>query len=172
MFWPITSFVACWVLLFMAPSRPVFYMISLWSMVSLVWFLRNFFDYYLDAWVVTNLAIIDVEWHGWFHRQSARVMYSDVQGVSYEIQGVSNTLLRYGTISIEKISTGTAISLENVPNPRNVEGTILQNMEDYLHTKNLKNAKNIQEIFSTIVAQEVQRRDLSGEEADENSDED
>ncbi|PIR53438.1 hypothetical protein COU76_01320 [Candidatus Peregrinibacteria bacterium CG10_big_fil_rev_8_21_14_0_10_49_10] len=166
LFWPATSFLACWILLYLAPSRGVFYAISLWSLVSLVWFLRNFFDYYLDAWIVTNMGIIDVEWHGWFHRQSARILYSDIQGVGYEIQGVTNTLLRYGTITIEKISTGGAISLENVPSPRKVEGIILQNMEEYLHAKNLKNAKNVQELFSTIVAREVQRQELSAEDAE------
>jgi len=171
LFWPSVSFIACWVLLYMAPFRAVFYVISLWGVVSLVWWLRNFFDYYLDAWVITDIGIIDVAWHGWFHRQSARVLYSDIQGVSYEIQGVTNTLLRYGKIGVEKISTGSVISLDNVPNPRRVEGLILKNMEAYLHTKNLKDAKHVQEILSTLVSREVQLEEFDDEDEEEDSDE-
>jgi hypothetical protein len=113
-----------------------------WFGASVLWALRNFFDYYLDAWIITNHGIIDLEWHGWFHRQSSRILYSDIQGVSTEIQGIAATVLRFGTISVEKISTGAAISLSEVPKPRAVESVILRCMEQYLHSKNLKNAKS------------------------------
>ncbi|OGJ72024.1 hypothetical protein A2424_02730 [Candidatus Peribacteria bacterium RIFOXYC1_FULL_54_13] len=166
LFWPSASFLACWVLLYQAPFKTVFYAISVWSVISLIWWLRNFFDYYLDAWIITDMGIIDVAWHGWFHRQSSRVLYSDIQGVSYEIQGITNTLLRYGTISVEKISTGSVISLDNVSKPRRIEGIILKNMEAYLHSKNLKDAKHVQDILSTLIAREVQ---LGGFEEEEDS---
>ena len=166
LFWPSVSFLACWVLLYQAPFKMVFYAIAVWSVVSLIWWLRNFFDYYLDAWIITDMGIIDVAWHGWFHRQSSRVLYSDIQGVSYEIQGITNTLLRYGTISVEKISTGSVISLDNVSKPRRIEGIILKNMEAYLHSKNLKDAKHVQDILSTLIAREVQ---LGGFEEEEDS---
>lgn len=171
LFWPSVSFLACWVLLYQAPFKSVFYAISLWSVVSLVWWFRNFFDYYLDAWIITDIGIIDVEWHGWFHRQSSRILYSDIQGVSYEINGVTSTLLRYGTISVEKISTGSAVSLDSVPSPRKIEGVVLKNMEGYLHTKNLKDATHVQDILANIVAREVQLQDLDEDEDDEGSDE-
>ncbi len=132
---------------------------------SAVWCLRTFFDYYLDAWVVTTNGIIDIEWHGWFHRQSARVLYSDVQGASYEVKGVWQTVLNVGTISIEKISTGSAISMTHVKNPRRVEGAILQNMEEYLHKKNLKDAKTVQDILTTVVAREMQTKALQQRKA-------
>ena len=125
---------------------------------------RSFFDYYLDAWLITDHGIIDIEWFGWFHRESARVLYSDIQGVSYEIHGVAGTLLRYGTVAVEKISNGEEIELEYVSQPKKVESLILHRMETYLHTKNLKDAKHVQEILSAIVAEHLQREELSGED--------
>ena len=86
--WPVFSFLLAWLVLYVVPFLLVFYLVALWAVGSLVWLLRNFFDYYLDAWIITDKGIIDVAWHGWFHRQSTRVLYSDIQGVSYEIQGV------------------------------------------------------------------------------------
>jgi hypothetical protein len=137
-------------------TQPAFYVVALWAAASSIWLVREFLDYYMDAWIVTNQGVIDLEWHGWFHRQSSRILYSDVQGVSYEIKGVLGTLMRFGTLSVEKISTGTAISLADVPKPRSVEALILKNMETYLHTKNMKDARHVQEILAQIVTGHVQ----------------
>ncbi len=158
--WPTVSFLLADAVLFLRHAQPAVLLGFLWAVASLVWWLRNFFDYYLDAWIITNHGVIDLEWLGWFHRQSSRILYSDIQGVSTEIHGVTGTLLRYGTISIEKISTGSAVSISHVPRPRRVESAILQNMEAYLHAKNLKNAKHVEELLSQFVAQHVQETDV------------
>jgi hypothetical protein len=167
LFLPAFSFVLGWLVLYLVPFRAVFFIVAIWSVIAIVWLLRNFFDYYLDAWIITDAGIIDVEWHGWFHRESTRVLYSDVQGVSYEIQGVAATLLRFGEISVEKISTGNAISLDYVSRPRSVEGIIMRSMEEYLHGKNLKDAKHVQELLSEIVARESQLEECEDEDDEE-----
>ncbi len=167
LFWPTALFVFLSVFLAMAFSEVILYIVAAAAVLTVVWWFRNFFDYYLDAWIITTFGIIDVEWHGWFHRQSSRVLYSDIQGVSYEFEGVFQTLLKYGTISVEKISTGTQISMENVPNPRAVEAIILKSMERYLHSNNLKDASTVQELLSTVIARELKLREF--EEDDEDS---
>ncbi len=159
LFWP-SIFVAFGLLLMLTWPKGI----ALWIVLGIiascgVWWLRQFFDYYLDAWIITDQGIIDLNWVGWFHRQSSRVLYSDIQGVSYEIQGVVATVLKYGTISVEKISTGTAISLPYVYKPKTVESLILQSMEAYLHKKNIKNSKHVQEILSAFVAEQAQLKE-------------
>ncbi len=161
LFWPSAFFgVAVW-LLSLQPTRGMFLVISLVAVVLLVWWLRNFFDYFLDAWIITSHGVIDVAWHGWFHRESSRILYSDIQGVSYEINGVLATLLRFGTLSVEKVSTGTSIALDYVQSPRRVETAILQCMESYLHTKNLKDSSQVQELLSALIAQQMQLKDIA-----------
>lgn|GEM_PF-370837 len=155
LFWPTVSFIASWVFLVIAPFLMVFYIVSVCAVLSLVWWMRNFLDYFLDVWLVTNMAIIDVAWHGWFHRTATKILFSDIQGVSYEIKGISGTLFNYGEISIEKVSTGGKVSLDNVSQPRLVAAAILRNMEAYLHGKNLKDAKRIQELLSGVVSREL-----------------
>jgi hypothetical protein len=164
LFWPTIACVAGVALLIAAPFRSVAIGVGIWSACVLGWWLRNFFDYFLDAWILTDQGIIDVAWHGWFHRESSRVLYSDIQGVSYEINGMLPTLMRYGTISVEKISTGSAISMETVSQPRKVEAKILAQMETYLHSKNLKDAKQVQELLSVVLSRELQMRELEGDE--------
>jgi len=168
LFFPVVVFFGLIALLAIAFSIVLFYIIAIIAVFVLVWGLRNFLDYYLDAWMITDTGIVDVEWHGWFHRQSSRVLYSDLQGVSYEINGIGETVLRYGTISVEKISTGTEISMEYVSRPREVEALILKCMEDYVYKKNLKDATAVQDILANVIAREMQLKDLRGEEDDSN----
>ena len=167
LFYPTLSFLAAWVLLYFFPFSKIFYAAAIWACVSLIWWLRNFFDYYLDAWIITDQGIIDIEWHGWFHRQSSRVLYSDIQGVSYEIQGVMSTLFRYGLISIEKVSSGSVIEMEHAPNPRAIEAVILKNMEDYLNDNNLKDSRHVQDVLAAIVAREIQLGEFESDDDDE-----
>lgn len=171
LFWPTMFFAGAVFMLSFQPARGVVVVISVLSVVILVWWLRNFFDYYLDAWLVTDQGIVDIAWHGWFHRQSTRTLYSDLQGISYEIHGVAGTVFRYGTISVEKISTGEAISLEYVHNPKRVESMVLKSQEMYLHSKNMKDAKQIQNLLATLVAEQIQLQDMQVESDSDEADE-
>lgn len=171
LFWPLVAFTCAVGLFLFAPYKFVFYVAACVSVVTLVWGLRNFYDYYLDAWIITDQGIIDVEWHGWFHRQSTRVLYSDIQGVSYEIAGFLGTMMRFGTISVEKISTGSVLSLDSVKSPRAIESIVLQQMEQYLHGKNLTDAKHVQDVLTKIVAREMQLEQFEdGEEYEDDDD--
>jgi len=139
----------------------------LWLLFCLSWIARNFFDYYLDVWIITDQGIIDLQWNGWFHRQSSRILYSDIQGVSYEIAGIIGTINRTGTVTVEKMSTGTTFSMSQIRNPRLVEALILRKMEEYLHKKNLKDATHVQDILASYVAEKVQLDDLKKKEPKE-----
>lgn len=172
LFWPLLTLIISWSFYLSAQYPTVLYAAALWSVFGIVWLFRNFYDYYLDAWIITDQGVIDVAWHGWFHRQSSRVLFSDIQGVSYEIQGILGTLLQFGAISIEKISTGSAVTLENVKRPRRIEKIILKQMEAYLHTKNLTDSKHVQELLAQMVAREMQINGLDGEEEEGDDDDD
>ncbi|MBI1812443.1 hypothetical protein HY285_04765 [Candidatus Peregrinibacteria bacterium] len=169
LFWPAVSFIAAWLLLWREPTRIVLIIIAVWSFLSIVWFARNFFDYFLDVWIITDHGIIDLAWFGWFHRQSTRILYSDVQGVAYERKGIPAALCGYGTLTVEKISTGSVISLPYVHHPKRVEGIMLRTMEAYLHGKNLKNAKHVQDILADFIAQHVQETTLQPKQPERNS---
>lgn len=160
LFLPTLLFAFVFGLLFYVQVQVMLYITGVALLASAAWWLHNFLDYYLDAWIITNKGIIDLAWHGWFHRESTRVLYSDVQGVSYEVKGISGTVFRYGDIEVEKISTGSTISLPGIPRPRKVQTIIMDAMEHYLHKKNLKDATTVQKILSDFVAGTLQKKDI------------
>ncbi len=167
LFWPTALIALTVAVAFANPTRGMISVTLLCGFVLGVWWLRNFFDYFLDAWIITNKGVIDVAWHGWFHRESSRILYSDIEGVSYEIKGVIPTLLRIGTIGVEKISTGNVVELEWVKHPKRVEGTILHCMEAYLHSKNLKDASQVQKLLAAMVAEQINLREQTGDSDDD-----
>lgn len=160
LFWPTLLFVGIWSILYFSPTKYMIYGVSVAASFAGIWWIRNFMDYYLDAWLITTKGIIDLQWHGWFHRSSSRVLYSDIQGVSYEVNGILGTLLGYGSMEVEKISTGTTIDMQYVKRPRRIEAVILECMETYLHKKNLKDAKTVQTILAEFVAGSMQKKEV------------
>src|SRR3989338_2030744 len=164
LFFPVVALVATWVLGYMAPIVPVLSILLILDCIIAVWFFRNFLDYYLDALLITDRAIIDVEWHGWFHRESTRIEYSSIEGVSYEIKGIFGTLLQYGTITIERIGSGSVLEIEKVKNPRDVESAILACQTACLRTKNLRDSAQVKDIIAEIVAERMQIRSLDHED--------
>lgn len=155
---PALCIAGSWGLLYLAPVPPMAIAVFALDAFLGVWFLRNFFDYFLDAWLITDRSVIDIAWHGWFHRQSTRIDYSSIEGVSYEIKGILGTLFKYGTVSIEKVGTGSIVSMEHVKNPRDTESVILLCQEACLRTKNMKDSSAVQDLIAEIVAERMHLR--------------
>ncbi len=159
---PTFVFIALWTTLYFVRKMAILYGLSLASIGILIWWMRNFLDYYLDAWIVTNMGVIEIQWHGWFHRSSSRVLYSDIQGIGYDIHGILGTLFQVGTVSIEKVSTGSAISMEAVRKPKRVEMAVLEAMEAYMLQKNLRDATTVQNILTELVTSTLQKKHADG----------
>ncbi len=160
-FFPIIVFLGTMFLIVANPTVTTLLLMILADCAISVWFLRSFFDEFLDAWLVTDRSIIDIAWHGWFHRTSTRIDYSSIEGVSTEIQGIPGTLLGFGTITIEKVGSGAKVSMEHVATPRIVESAILLHQEQCLRSKNMKDSKAVQDLLAEIVAE---RMNLQGVE--------
>ncbi len=168
---PILCLVATLITLYFLPIKYILIAVALVDCGILVWLLRNFFDYYLDAWIITDRSVIDVEWHGWFHRQSTRIDYTSIEGVSYEIEGVFGTLLRYGTVSIEKIGSGSVVSICDVKNPRDIESIILACQDAHVRKKNLKDTNAVKDILAEIVADRMMMQEDDEEDEEIEDDE-
>jgi len=161
---PVLALLGSWALLYLAPIKPVLITILVVDAGIAFWGIRNFLDYYLDALLITDRAVIDVEWHGWFHRESTRVDYSSIEGVSYEIQGILGTMLNFGTITIERIGSGSVVEIEKVKFPRDVDSAILACQAECLRTKNLKDSAQVKDIIAEIVAERMQMNAMEDRE--------
>jgi len=108
------------------------------SLVTL--FIWNFFfilwlDYYLDAWIVTNERIINIEQRGFFVRNISELKLTKIQDVTSEIIGVIPTLLNYGNICVQTAGEKERFVFYQIPHPNRVKNAIVQLQEKERRTE-------------------------------------
>lgn len=122
-----------------------------WLFVGFFRFLYALADWYYDAWLVTNMSIIDVEWNGFFNRQSGRIEYHTIDGLQYTIQGFWQTVLNYGDVQIQQIGGAVVVNMKDAANPRKVERGILQAQEKVINDKSRREHEALKDILAGLV---------------------
>lgn len=97
-----------------------------------VWlfFFSNFVDYYLDAWVVTNDRILNVEQKGLFNRVVSELDMSKIQDVTSEVKGVLPFVFGYGNVFIQTAAEKERFVFEQIPKPEEVRKRLLLLVEE------------------------------------------
>lgn len=121
-----------------------------WAALGGLLFFYRILQWYLDAWVVTNQGVIDQEWNSFFDRQSTRIEYTGIEGITSEIRGFWPTVMRYGNIQIEHMS-GQPVSLENVASPRKLEKIIQKNQQSFLRRQNFTDHTKLRDLLTGLI---------------------
>lgn len=85
-----------------------------------VFALTQFYDYYLDVWVVTNERIIDIQLKGLFARTTSEARLYRVQDVTAQMKGIGATIFDYGTVSVQTAGATGRFIFEQMPDPDTV----------------------------------------------------
>jgi len=129
-------------------SAPFFFMIPLFALkpwgapVGLVIFgisvfLGAFFAvrilviWYWNAFIITDVRVVDVDQRGLFDRVVSEATYDKVQDVSYHVKGFWGTILNYGTIIVQTAGAATNLELYFVRDPKEVHHLITVTMSAY-----------------------------------------
>lgn len=96
------------------------YFMILALMIFLLWTL-----YYLSMWIITTARILDIEQHGLFSREISEIPLERVQDVTIEINGLVETMLKFGTIHVQTAGE-REFFIKGVPNLYEIKDIILQ----------------------------------------------
>ncbi|MFA5821189.1 MAG: PH domain-containing protein [Candidatus Gracilibacteria bacterium] len=131
--------------------------------VFLVWWtigvggvLYHFIDWYFDAWLITNIGVIDVERNGLFERTSTRIEYYMIEGIAYTIKGFTQTVFNYGDITIDKMGAATQVVLRDAASPKKIERLIMKYQEQYVADKSIRDHSALKNMLSEMIAYHVQ----------------
>lgn len=84
------------------PSMTFFYLSFLVSVVlSGLLFFPSWMSWYFSVFIVSNQRFIQITQKGFFHRSVVDMGLNQIQMVNYEVKGLQETLLGYGTIMMQ-----------------------------------------------------------------------
>lgn len=141
---------------------------AIWAALGVVRLLLLVQDWYYDCWLITDMAVVGVEWTGYFERASDRVEYQSIEGVSYKIKGVIPTMFNYGNITLAKLGGPTTVTLKDAYNPKRVEKHIVRFQDKFLTKKNFTDQEVLKKLLSDIVSSHVKEHGLPLHTIDEN----
>ncbi len=127
---------------------------GVWFLVGVVRFIYEFFDWYYDAWLVTDVSIIAITWQGFFEKSSARIEYHIIQGIGYEVKGIVRTIFNYGDITLEKF-TGNASVFNGAVRPKKKVEQLGAAQEQFVKHKNFRDHHALQSLLTDLMHQHV-----------------
>jgi uncharacterized membrane protein YdbT with pleckstrin-like domain len=107
-------------------STTVRIVLSVWWLLLWCGAFKRFTDYYLDAWVITNQRIVDINQKGFFHRSVSSLLLNRVQDVTVSAQGILVSLLNIGDINVQTAGTIERFSMCGVPHPSKLRDIIIK----------------------------------------------
>lgn len=101
------------------------WLLIIWLALAVIWT-----NYYLDLWLVTDKRLISVDQSGLFKREVTTLSFSNIQDVTVEQYGVLQTLLNFGTLTVQTAGpTTNNMSIRGVAQPSKIRDNILKQCE-------------------------------------------
>lgn len=137
----------------------VFWFSVAWMFSFWLWYFYQLADWYFDAWLATDVSVIDVEWIGIFHHMSTRIPYSEVREIQWEINGFWGTILRFGTASVS-MATGGQVTLAPIASPKKVELKIIQARDSFMSRQKMNQSQVLQELLSDMLVSHIDQKGI------------
>ena len=102
------------------------FMSAAWSLFIWMKCIAFWTDYYLDMWVITNKRLIDIEQHGFFHREISTLRMEQIQDITIETRGILATLLNFGHIHVQSAAESREFTIRGIPNPQKIKELIFK----------------------------------------------
>jgi hypothetical protein len=109
-----------------SPPSMTFFFLSLLGSIVLgsIIFAPSYMSWYFSVFVVTNQRLMQITQKGFFHRSVVDMGLSQIQMVNYEISGLQETLLGFGTIMMQTFVGDLVI--HEVHHPAKIQKKIIQ----------------------------------------------
>jgi hypothetical protein len=124
----------------------------IWLAMGIIVMFYHFIDWYFDAWIITNVAIIDIERNGLFDKKSKRIEYEMIDGIEYQITGFWQTILNFGDTSIDTMGTNLSLTLKDASNPKKLEKFITEYQEKYVNDKSFSDYNSLKTMLASMIA--------------------
>jgi hypothetical protein len=133
---------------FVFPMMPEVW--AAWALMGLMLFCYRLIQWYMDAWVITNLSVINFSWNSPFSQSTNRIEFGTIETTTSEIHGFWGTILRFGNLQIDNVASNP-VTLKNVARPQKVERIIMEHQSKYIHNQTIKDHGQLKELLTTLL---------------------
>jgi len=123
---------------------------AVWGILGVVLLIYRFAQWYMDAWIVTNVAVIDHVRNSPFDQVTNRIEYGNIDGITNEVRGFWGTVLRYGKLQITHVN-GAPLVLNNVASPRKLERFIMQHQQTFVQQQNFDDHAKLKDLLTKLL---------------------
>lgn len=102
----------------------IFLLIPLYYILVALYAFVNFITWYYNAALITDMRVIDIDFHQLVFKDVAETKLSLVQDVSYNQVGVLPNMLGYGYVLIQTAGTLDNFEFYNLPQPARIEEVV------------------------------------------------
>lgn len=88
-----------------------------WYLVTSVYALEGFLNWYFNVYFVTTGRVIDIDFYNLIDKRVSNAEIDKIQDVSYTTGGVTKAMFNFGDIIIQTASEVPEFDFEGVPNP-------------------------------------------------------
>jgi hypothetical protein len=135
-------------------AHPISLFFYAWLAIAAIYTIYAFLDWYLDAWLLTDISIIETSWDGFFKQRSSRIEYTSVESIDVEVKGIQQTVLNYGNVLLIK-SSGVNIRMDRISRPQAGASWISRIRGEALLNKNSQNSESIKNLLADIIESHI-----------------
>lgn len=105
-------------------------LLGAWLLLMWCGAFNRFTDYFLDAWIITNTRIVDINQKAFFYRSVSSLLLNRVQDVTVTSRGILVSLLNIGDINVQTAGAVGRFCMLGVPDPAKLRDLILKYVPD------------------------------------------
>lgn len=103
-----------------------FLIVLFWYLFVFGYTFYKFIFWYFNVYIVTNERVVDIDFKGLLHKETAYAILKQIQDVSPKTIGFFGTFFHYGNIYIQTAGAKTEFEFHHVPKPNDVAQEILK----------------------------------------------
>ena len=107
--------------------------LSVWFLALWLTAFHNLAMYSLNTLIITNERLIDNDQIGLFNRRVSELDNNRIQDVSTHTNGFIETLLKFGTITVQTAGSDKHFVFDTVPNPEEIKDIIMKMTTEKYH---------------------------------------
>ncbi|MDD5605955.1 MAG: PH domain-containing protein [Patescibacteria group bacterium] len=91
---------------------------GLYIVFVISFFMMQWIFWYMDAWILTQERLIDIQLVTLFNRRISQIPFSQIQDVRFTIQGTWASVFGFGDIKVQSAGKESFFELRSIPNAR------------------------------------------------------